>query len=163
MNATTATDATNDNDAPVSVRSDLLGEIQAPESTLYHFPQGLYGFEDAHHFALLPAERDGLFWLQSLDFTALAFLLADPFRWVENYNVELPDADLAPVAPATPADLAVLAIVTLPGDSDTMPTANLQGPVCLNVRERVGRQIVIQESEYDTRYALDLFSGISAN
>lgn len=160
MNAFPATDSGTD--AGQTVTSELLGEIQVPEESLFDFPQGLYGFEDARRFALLPAERDGLFWLQSVDFSALAFLLADPFRWVENYNVDLPDAELVSLAPADASDVAVLAIVTLPRNSVEKPTANLQGPVTLNVRKRVGRQIVIQDSVYDTRHELDLFRGTGA-
>lgn len=155
MNAFPATDSGTE--ARVTVASELLGEIQVPQESVFQFPQGLYGFEDAHSFVLLPAERNGLFWLQSMDFSALAFLLVDPFHWVENYNVDLPDAELVSLAPADAADVAVLAIVTLPRNSHEHPTANLQGPVALNVRKRVGRQIVLQDSVYNTRHELDLF------
>lgn len=155
MNAFPATDP--DTEARRTVSSELLGEIRVPEESVFHFPQGLYGFEDARSFVLIPAGREGLFWLQSADFSALAFLLVDPFRWVDNYNVDLPDAELVSLAPADAGDVAVLAIVTLPRNSEERPTANLQGPVTLNVRKRVGRQIVIQDSVYDTRHELDLF------
>lgn len=161
MNAFPATDSGAD--TTVTVTSELLGEVQVPEESVFDFPHGLYGFEDARRFVLLPAEREGLFWLQSMDFTALAFLLADPFRWVEDYNVDLPDAELVALAPADAADVAVLAIVTLPRNSEEQPTANLQGPVTLNVRKRVGRQIVIQDSVYDIRHELDLFRDTRTN
>lgn len=157
MNAFPATDTT---DATVlDVRSELLGEIRVPPESIYQFPQGLYGFEQATRFALLPAERPGLFWLQSLDFSALAFLMADPFQWVAEYSVDFPDSELVSLAPADASDVAVLAIVTLPRDSADVPTANLQGPVALNVRKRVGRQVVIQDSGFDVRHPLDLSRG----
>ena len=154
MNVTLATET--DDGAQVQLRSEILGELQVPEVNVFRFPNGLFGFEDAHDFVLLPAEREGLFWLQSMDFSALAFLLADPFRWVQGYSVDFPDCELASLAPAEAADLAVLAIVTLPRDAGELPTVNLQGPVALNVRKRVGRQVVIQDSEFDVRHPLDL-------
>lgn len=156
--------ATESHDAPrVNLHSEILGEIVVPEASLFTFPHGLYGFEDAHRFVLIPAEREGLFWLQSAEFTALTFLLADPFHFVEGYSMEIPDAELASLAPADASDVALLAIVTLPRTAEEYPSANLQGPVALNVRKRMGRQVVIQDSGYDTRHPLDLNRGKGPN
>ena len=154
MNAPLAAEATND--PQLSIRSELLGEMEVPEESLFHFPEGLFGFEDAHGFVLLPAEREGLYWLQSQEFSALTFLMADPFAFVQGFSVDLPDSELAAVEPADAADLAVLAIVTLPRTAEECPTINLQGPVALNVRMRVGKQLVVQDSEYDVRHPFDL-------
>ena len=145
-----------DDTTDVQLRSELLGDLEVSENSVFDFPDGLFGFEDAHGFVLLAAERDGFYWLQSLEFSALTFLLADPFAWVDGYSVDLPDCELASLAPADAADLAVLAIVTLPRTAEECPTVNLQGPVALNVRKRVGRQVVIQDSEFDVRHPLDL-------
>jgi flagellar assembly factor FliW len=154
MNAFPATE--NVTEPSVALRSEVLGDITVPEETIFDFPFGVYGFEEARRFALLPAERDGMYWLQSLDFSALTFLLVDPFKWVEGYNVDLPDSELVSLAPADAADVAVLAIVTLPRAAGDSPTANLQGPVALNVRKRVGRQVVIQDSPFDVRHPVVL-------
>lgn len=154
MNAPLAAEATSD--SRVSIRSELLGEMEVPEESLFRFPDGLFGFEDAHGFILIPAERDGLFWLQSQEFSALTFLMADPFAFVDGFSVDLPDCELAALAPADATDLAVLGIVTLPRTSEDCPTVNLQGPVALNVRRRVGKQVVVQDSEYDVQHPLDL-------
>jgi flagellar assembly factor FliW len=151
------------NGPEIQFRSELLGEMSLPENVLFTFPDGLYGFEEAHRFVLVPAERDGLYWLQSVDFSALTFLVADPFHWVEGYSVELPDTELASLAPADASDVAVLVIVTLPRSADECPTANMQGPVAFNMRKRVGRQLVVQESDYDTRHPLDLGGRAGAN
>ena len=139
----------------ITVESKLLGTLSVPVTQTYQFSSGIYGFPKAIRFALVPAERSGFFWLQSLDFEALAFLLVDPFQFVEDYSVELVQGDLDELQAADPAEVLVLAILTLPKSDDDETTVNLQGPIALNVVERVGRQVVI-ESEYGLRERVDL-------
>lgn len=62
----------------LSIQSELLGVIEIAEESVIDFPQGLFGFPEAHGFVVLPAERDGFYWLQSLEFSALTFMALDP-------------------------------------------------------------------------------------
>jgi len=123
-------------------------------SQVYEFPAGIYGFPDAHSFVLLPIEREGFFWLQSVEFEALTFLLMDPFLFVDGYTVDLSDAQLTELLAEDPSSVLVLSIVTLPRDTDSQPTANLQGPVAFNVVERRGKQVAI-ESGFGVRHPID--------
>lgn len=140
----------------LSIHSELLGTIEIPEDGVMDFPDGLFGFPEAHGFVVLPAERDGFFWLQSLEFSALTFMAIDPFVHVPGFSVELADGEIGPLGPAEPSDIVILGIVTLPRAPGDPITANLQGPVAINVRRRLGRQLVIQDSEYGTRLPLDI-------
>ena len=149
--AAAPSDATSD----VFVTSQLLGDLDVPSGQIYSFAEGLYGFANATTFALLPAEREGLFWLQSRDFEALTFLLIDPFRFVEDYSVELDTGELAELVPNDASEMLVLAILTLPKAQEDMATANLHGPIALNVVQRRGRQIAL-ESAYGLRHPVDL-------
>ena len=75
---------------PMIVQSDLLGTLTCEPEDIVEFPTGLFGFPDCHGFLLLPVGDDsGLYWLQSVDSTALAFLLVDPFRYFDGYAVDL--------------------------------------------------------------------------
>jgi flagellar assembly factor FliW len=116
---------------------------------VYEFPAGLYAFAGARRFALVPAGREGLFWLQSLDDAALVFLLADPFAHRADYVADLPDADVGALgATGAPGELAVLAIVTLPAERGGTPTVNLRAPVVLHAHTRLGRQLVLQDDRW---------------
>ena len=139
----------------VYVASKVLGDLDVPPGQIYTFVDGLYGFTRAATFALIPAEREGLFWLQSLDFEALTFLLIDPFRFVEDYSVELDTGELAELAPNDPSEILVLAILTLPKTQDEPATANLHGPIALNVVARRGRQVAL-ESAYGLHHPVNL-------
>jgi flagellar assembly factor FliW len=129
----------------LAVPSVLLGTIDVPADAVYTFPLGLYAYESARHFALVPTGREGVWWLQSLEDAALVFLLADPFLQRPEYEADLPDGDLASLsASGAPGELAILAIVTLPPDRGGTPTANFRAPVVLNLHMRLGRQLVLQ-------------------
>lgn len=138
-------------DQVMTIASDLLGPLEAEQDELFKFPQGLFGFPDCSSFVLLGAEREGLYWLQSAEFSSLAFLLVDPFPFFPGYAVDLTDADMADLGVQGPDEVSILAIVTLPGSIEDSPTANLQGPLALNMRTRTARQIVLEADEVGTR------------
>lgn len=143
-------------DQLMTLSSDLLGPLEVGQDEVFQFPQGLFGFPDCSAFVLLGAGRDGLYWLQSAEFPSLTFLLVDPFPRFPGYVVDLADGDLGDLAALGSDELSILAIVTLPGTMEEMPTANLQGPLALNMRVRTARQIVLDENEFGTRCEFDL-------
>ena len=138
-------------DEPFVVPSDVLGPLTVGCAELLQFPQGLYGFPDCHGWVLVPTKREGLFWLQSTQHASLAFLLVDPFTHFAGYAVELSAADLVHVGTREPSEIVVLAVVTIGSRDGELPTANLQGPVVLNMRCRLGFQIVLSVDGYGTR------------
>ena len=140
----------------VIVDSKLFGSLTVSEDELFQFPNGLYGFPECRTFVMLAAERDGFYWLQSADHSALAFMLVDPFLFFDGYTVELGNTDRAELEIDEPSDAAILAIVTLPRGPGEPPTANLQGPLALNTRDKRGKQIALQDTEFGVRCELDL-------
>jgi flagellar assembly factor FliW len=139
-----------------STDSRLLGELLVLPEERFTFPSGLFGFPDYRDFALVAAERQGFYWLQSLESPSLTFLLADPFASCEGFSVELGETDLVPLRAHRASDIGVLAIVTLPRSPGEPATANLQGLIALNFEEGMGRQVIVQDSSYGVRWPLDL-------
>ena len=140
----------------LDVESHILGRLNVPVEECFDFPQGVFGFPACKRFALLPAEHPHFFWLQSVDCGSLAFLLVDPFALVDGFYADLNEGDLLPLKVARGSEVGLLAIVTLPKSHEEAPTANLQGLLALNFNRRLGRQIIIQNSEHGTRWPLDL-------
>lgn len=141
------------------VHSDLLGPLSVASDEVLEFPDGLFGFPECRSFVLVPAEREGLYWLQSSAHSTLAFLLVDPFLFFEDFAVDVSRADLADLAAEDATEIAILAIVTLPGSRQDSPTANLQGPLALNLRGRRAKQLAVSESDFGVRCPIDLMSG----
>lgn len=136
-----------------TIASDILGTLSVDSKSLLTFPAGLLGFPECRSFALLPSERAHVYWLQSVDYSSLAFLLVDPFIFFEGYTLDLAATDLHL---ASPNEVSVLAIVTLPSEPDEHPTANLQGPVVIQTGLSEGTQVVLPESSYGIRESFSL-------
>jgi flagellar assembly factor FliW len=137
-----------------TVSSVLLGALTVTEDQLFTFGDGLLGFPTCREWVLIQGAKAGTAWLQSVDHGALAFLLVDPFVMFEGYSAELSPAEVRRLEASDPSHLAVFAIVTLPASRSESATANLQGPVVVNVRDRRGAQVVLSEGPWSVRQAL---------
>ena len=120
------------------------------------FERGLFGFPECRSFVLVPAPRDGFYWLQSTEHDTLCLLVADPFPLFRGYSVDLPDLDAAELGVTTPDEVAVLVTITLPDANGRVGMANLQGPIVLNVADRRGRQVVLHGPAWRSREPVDL-------
>ena len=138
-------------DERVTIASDLLGAITLPTIEIVRLPAGLYGFPECRTFALLPAAREGLFWLQSAEYSALSFLLVDPFVHFPDYHIDLDDVDITRMGTTDPQHILVLAIVTIGDKSAGSCTANLHAPVLFNIRDRHAHQSIRPDDGYGIR------------
>lgn len=117
-------------------------------------PLGLLGFEHFKRFRLIgqPAEAPFL-WLRVETEPALAFLVVPPATVLGEYQPELSGDDVRFLALQQPADALVLNIVTVrPGHNATV---NLKGPLVINARTRVGKQVVpLNAADYSVQHPL---------
>lgn len=141
--------------APVMVASEVLGPIPVAPDQVVTFIDGLYGFPGAQRFALLPTPRDGVLWLQSLEFSALVFLLVDPFQVFPHYHIELSESDKARLG-TDAEDILILAIVTMPPEPSLPCTANLHAPLMFNVRAGQGYQSIRPDDTFGIREEFSL-------
>lgn len=118
-------------------------------------PAGLFGFPDAHRFALVEWGEPGLglFLLRCLDTEGLEFLVAAPHALFPDYAPEIPDADADRLGLTDASDALLLVIVTLP-DRVQDATANLLAPVVVNARTRRAEQIVLDGDSYSMKALL---------
>jgi flagellar assembly factor FliW len=137
----------------ITIASDILGALTVEANSVLSFPRGLLGFPECRSFVLLPSERMHVYWLQSVDYSSLAFLLVDPFIFFEGYTLDL---DATEMHAASPDEVSVLTIVTLPSASGETPTANLQGPVVIHTARNEGHQVVLAENSYGIRQSFNL-------
>lgn len=140
--------------APSNVVSRLFGPIDIHEDQLLNFQEGLLGFSLCKRWLLLDGTKPGTAWLQSADHGGIAFMLIDPFRAFEGYTTHLGPAEIDKLDAHDPSQIAVFAIVTLPSPDAPEPTANLRGPLVINVNARVGAQIVASEGTWSVRQPL---------
>lgn len=116
------------------------------------FPAGLIGFAQYHSFRLFePAGGYPLKFLQSVDDPAVSFSCIDVAAIRPDYEVPLGPEDATALALESPEDALVLAMLVIPQDPRKM-TANLAGPLLININTRTGRQIVLNTEEYPLKF-----------
>ena len=119
------------------------------------FPLGLPGFADLRRFALVHwgPEDSPYARLVSLDTPDVAFLVAPPEAFFDDYDVPLGDEDAELLKLDEASQALVLVLITV-GERVEEATANLLGPLVLNTRERLGMQVVLNDRERSTRVPL---------
>ena len=135
-------------------RQDATTGVDPSQRRALVFDDGLIGCPDWRHFVLEPeAAGPAIQLLRSLDEPDVALYVADPFTILPDYEFEVGDADGSPLDLSDPGDALVLVILTVRNDPDSV-TANLLGPLVINVRTGRGRQLVLAESGYSVRHPI---------
>ena len=138
----------------MKLKTTRFGEIEIPETEIYTFPEGLFGFADVRSYLIVESPQGGLFrWLQSTEAPSLAFVVCDPAPFFPEYRVKVRPEDLAAIKLLDVAAGVVLVILTVPRDPREI-TANLQGPLVLNREARLGRQVVLAEPGVTPRHRI---------
>ncbi len=130
---------------------------QLPAANNFDLPQGLIGFKEYTRAELLYVpDHLPFLWLKLQRGTdSVNFIVIEPGGLVPEYTPELFDADAEALELRDPAEAMLLNIVTLRQHSPLDATINLIGPVVINRRTRVGRQLVISNySKYSAHWPL---------
>jgi flagellar assembly factor FliW len=111
-------------------------------------PAGLIGMPHLRRFqvAALP-ESWPFVSLRSLGAEEIHFLAVSPQNLLPDYQLELGDDDTAALDLATPEDALIYNIVTVHNTARQYVTANLIGPIVVNRRTRLGRQVILANSD----------------
>ncbi|HBT20194.1 MAG TPA: flagellar assembly protein FliW [Peptococcaceae bacterium] len=139
----------------MKVETSRFGCIEVDEDKIIYFPWGIPGFEDLKKYFLVPVNENPFFtWLQSFDDPNVAFLLVDPFLFFEGYEVELTEDVKKELEIEDRKDIIIQAVTNIPKTGVENATANLVGPIVINVRKRLGRQVILQDVPYGIKHLL---------
>jgi flagellar assembly factor FliW len=134
------------------IKTSRFGGIEVDDQRFLNFPKGLLGFPDDREYALIQTgENSAFYWMQAVHRPELAFVVCDPRMFVPEYRVAIKADDLAQIGLAESNGSQVFVIVN---KVDEMLTGNLQGPLVINLATRIGKQLVLSDKRYSTRYPL---------
>ena len=130
-----------------------FGEVEYDPSHIIHFPEGLIGLDQLKNFLVMPNQKQGpLFWIQSVDDPAFAFVVTDPTNFFLDYAV-LPDEEERRKLEIDEGGTSfVLAIVTISSNKEI--TLNLSGPILYAPETGKGLQVILEDPRYDIRTPL---------
>jgi flagellar assembly factor FliW len=114
----------------------------------------LLGFPEWTRYVILDHDTDVPFkWLHCAEEASLAFVVIDPALFNENYRITISPEARDEVEGNETDELGLAVILTIPSDDPSSVTANLRGPLILNPRTRLCKQLVLSE-DYPTRYPI---------
>ena len=136
----------------MNVASTRFGNLDVPAESLLTLPSGLLGFPEWTRYVILDHDTDAPFkWLHCAEEASLAFVVIDPALFNENYHVTISPEARGEVEGRETDELGLAVILTIPSDDPSAVTANLRGPLLMNPRTRLCKQLVLTE-DYPTRY-----------
>ena len=135
--------------------SEKLGAIRYGEEEVITFPEGLLGFPDKKRYVFVKHRDQSPFeWLQSLDDPSLSFAVINPVFFKPDYRIQIEMGDLALLEDTDPAQIAIWTLVSFSPETPEASTANLLGPLAVNHKTRLGKQLVLDPTKYDIRYPI---------
>lgn len=138
----------------MQVQTTRFGVVEISENDVVTFNEGLLGFSELRKFVLLDDPTDEIFaWLQSCERPGVAFPILEPELFLAGYKTQLNKHDLEALNLKAQERVRIFLIVTIPDDVTQM-TANLKAPVVINVKDRLAKQVVAQENEYQIKYPI---------
>lgn len=139
----------------IIVTSTRFGDLQIEADKIITMVSPFLGFPESRRFSLLPHnENSPLMWLQSLDDPDLAFVVTSPAAIIPDYNPQLFDMVQDELELTDAQDLDLLVLLTIPHDHPEKMTANLLGPLAINVTKRLAKQVPLNPAEYDSRWPI---------
>ena len=138
------------------LKSTRFGELEIADEQVFTFAEGIPGFPEDKQFAYLPfgeLDKTPFAYLQSVDSPELTFLLADPFSFFHDYEINLSDELGEQMGFSDDNPPHVYTIVTIPEKMEEM-TTNLLAPVLLNWQDKLGCQVILEKTPYTTRHRL---------
>jgi flagellar assembly factor FliW len=140
----------------MKIETTRFGTITVEEDKFIHMPHGMLGFPDKRRFVMFQ-HREGspFYWYQSVDDSALAFVITNPFLFKPDYEVDI-EGTLEDMSweKQDSSSLELYVVVNIPKDSPKRTTANLIGPILINNKTRQAVQMVVSDSSYSHKFPL---------
>jgi flagellar assembly factor FliW len=137
----------------MKLKTKPYGEIEVNEKQKVQFPEGIIGFEDVHDYYLLDSKEGPFYWLQAAGVPELAFLLINPRLFKQDYELSVRETDMQSMKLESKNDLLDFAIITVPEDPSKI-SANLMGPILINRKKRLAKQVISENDEYSIKHYL---------
>lgn len=140
--------------APMEIYHRHLGLLRYTEDQVVNFPQGLLGFYSHKKYIFIKHEEfDPVVWMISTDKPEVSFCLLDPMRFCLDYAPNITKRDLNELLTDSPQSLELYSIVSMNVDP-AMASSNLSGPILVNARKNIGKQLVLLDDRYSTKHRI---------
>jgi flagellar assembly factor FliW len=134
-----------------TIDTTRFGEVSVPEDDVFTLKWGLPGFGFLREFVVLALEdQKPYLWLQSLERSDIALPLIDPWALFSDYDPQLPSVTAAVLEIERPEDFCLMCVCVVGPEAKEL-TVNLLAPLVFNLRLRIARQVMLEDSIYSIR------------
>jgi flagellar assembly factor FliW len=140
----------------MKINTKYFGEMEVIEDEIIEFKSGLLGFMDSKKFVIINMPDNPHFkFLQDINNTYVSFVIINPWDFFSDYDVDLADAELEKINinQSNCDKISVYVVVTM-GKTLKESSANLIAPVVINNTEQLGKQLIVDNSNYTTKHPL---------
>lgn len=134
----------------LSVITSRFGEIEVSQEKIITMTSPILGFPKSKRFVLRPHREDSPFmWLQSLDEPKLAFVVTQPALVNPQYQPGLGSHVREELGLDGDDQPDLLVILAFSGEKHEEVTVNLLGPIVINAKKRLAKQVILDPVKYD--------------
>lgn len=138
----------------MKIDTSRFGTLEVNEEVIIQMTKPVLGFERYRKYVIVETQDFEPFkWFQSVDDPDLAFVVVNPLMFFPDYSIEVNPKEIEELNVDDVAEIVTYSIVTIPSDYIRM-TANLQGPILINTRTRLAKQLVLVNSRHGIRHRL---------
>ncbi len=137
----------------MKIKTRNFGEIEIGKEKIIIFEEGIPAFEEEKEFIIILNEdkENPFHCLQSINNQDLSFIVINPFEIFSDYDILLPQTAINKLKIEKEEDINIYTIVVIPTDMKKM-TTNLLGPIVINTKERLGKQVILDDERYTTKH-----------
>ena len=146
----------------MKINTRKFGEVEIDKEKILSMPEGLPGFSGFERFVLLEDPKTAPFcWFQSIETPDLALIVMNPKVFKPDYQVDLnPLIQSRAWKGVTSKELLLFVVINIKeGEKEKSITANLMGPLVVNLKTKEVIQMAICDSDYSHQY--DVLKAIS--
>jgi flagellar assembly factor FliW len=138
----------------MKIETKYHGDVHIDENEILTFSNGIPGFLEEKKFVILPfGENTGISVMQSFGNAQVAFVVTNPFFFLKDYDFTIDDQAVEQLKLENEKDVSVFAILTVQ-DPFEKTTANLQAPVIINNKRKLGKQVILMNTNYQTKHSI---------
>jgi flagellar assembly factor FliW len=129
--------------------------MEIDEKKIIRFEHGLPGFAESKRYIIITDDNpESVYcWLQSVDDSDIALVIIDSFHAMPNYDPLVEEEELKELGEVDISDIAVFNVAVIAKDI-YKSTINLKAPIIINEKTWLGKQIVVNNDEYEVRHNL---------
>ena len=138
----------------MKIMTKFHGIREYMEEDVISFEKGIPGFEDLKKFILFEVDENQVFRIfHSVEDENIGLVVVSPFDVIKDYEINLEESLLERLNIKEAAEVMLLNVVTVNSRVEDI-TVNLKAPIIINIKARLGEQIILDREEYKIKHPL---------